>query len=95
MDLLNLTLTTQPFKTLQFFIFATLQYLRRSLVYILAKGGWILVLSLPVFAVGLLLFSVDGPHEKVITSSLFIFSYSLYINVTLYSNNLLLDAFLL
>uniref|UniRef100_A0A804II76 Vacuole membrane protein KMS1 n=1 Tax=Musa acuminata subsp. malaccensis TaxID=214687 RepID=A0A804II76_MUSAM len=78
MDLLNLTLTTQPFKTLQFFIFATLQYLRRSLVYILAKGGWILVLSLPVFAVGLLLFSVDGPHEKHIQEFIHYTKFSLW-----------------
>ncbi|URD73457.1 SNARE associated Golgi protein [Musa troglodytarum] len=78
MDLLNLTLTTQPFKTLQFFIFATLQYLRRSLVYILAKGGWILVLFLPVFAVGLLLLSVDGPHEKHIQELIHYTRFSLW-----------------
>lgn len=64
MDLENLTLTTQPLKTLQLFIFATVQYLRQSLLYILAKGGWIMVFSILVATLGLLLVTVDGPHEK-------------------------------
>ncbi|XP_010905216.1 vacuole membrane protein KMS1 [Elaeis guineensis] len=64
MDLENLTLTTQPVKTLQLFIFATVQYLRQSLLYIVAKGGWIMVFMVLVAAFGLLLVTVDGPHEK-------------------------------
>ncbi|KAG1342266.1 hypothetical protein COCNU_05G004950 [Cocos nucifera] len=64
MDLENLTLTTQPLKTLQLFIFATVQYLRQSLLYIVAKGGWIMVFTVLLAAFGLLLVTVDGPHEK-------------------------------
>lgn len=65
MDLENLTLTTLPLKTLQLFIFATVQYLRQSLLYIVAKGGWIMVFIVLVAALGLLLVTVDGPHEMV------------------------------
>ncbi|WOL16919.1 hypothetical protein Cni_G25707 [Canna indica] len=64
MDLQNLTLITQPFKTLQFFILATLQYLRRSLIYIVTRGGFLLILTTLVLSIGLFLTNADGFHEK-------------------------------
>lgn len=65
LDLENLTLTSQPFKTLKFFILATVQYLKQSILYILRKGGWFMLLSILVVSFGILLIAVDGPHEKV------------------------------
>ncbi|KAJ0093191.1 hypothetical protein Patl1_25393 [Pistacia atlantica] len=63
-ELENLTLTTQPFKTFKYFILAVVQYLKRSILYLLAKGGWLMLLSTVVVAVGVLLVTVDGSHEK-------------------------------
>lgn len=65
MDLQNLTLITQPFRTLQLFILATLQYLRRSLVYIITRGGVLLFLIIPLLAIGLLFTNDYGPQGKV------------------------------
>ncbi|XP_044484139.1 vacuole membrane protein KMS1-like [Mangifera indica] len=63
-ELVNLTLTTQPFRTFKYFILAVVQYLKQSTLYLLAKGGWLLLLSSVVVAVGILLVTVDGSHEK-------------------------------
>ncbi|KAJ0034196.1 hypothetical protein Pint_24842 [Pistacia integerrima] len=63
-ELENLTLTTQPFKTFKYFILAVVQYLKRSILYLLAKGGWLMLLSTVVVAVGVLLVTIDGSHEK-------------------------------
>ncbi|PSS01447.1 Vacuole membrane protein [Actinidia chinensis var. chinensis] len=63
-ELENLTLTTQPFKTLKFFIFAVIKCLKRSVAYLLAHGGWPMVLYAVVVLVGILLFTIDGPHDK-------------------------------
>ncbi|KAJ4722431.1 vacuole membrane protein KMS1-like [Melia azedarach] len=63
-ELENLTLTTQPLKTIKFFILAVIQYLKRSILYLLAKGGWLMLLSTVVVALGILLVTIDGPHEK-------------------------------
>nr|XP_019706640.1 vacuole membrane protein KMS1 [Elaeis guineensis] len=64
LELEKLTLTTQPFRTLKFFLFATVQNLKNLLLYILRKGGWYKVLSILVVAFGLLLMAVDISHEK-------------------------------
>ncbi|XP_012069605.1 vacuole membrane protein KMS1 isoform X2 [Jatropha curcas] len=63
-ELENLTLTTQPFKTLKFFILAMIQYCKQSILYLLAKGGWLMLISTVVAALGILLVTIDGPHEK-------------------------------
>ncbi|KAL5785511.1 hypothetical protein ACOSQ2_007903 [Xanthoceras sorbifolium] len=63
-ELENLSLTTQPIKTLKFFVIAVVQYLKRSTLYLLAKGGWLMLLSTVVGALGVLLMTIDGPHEK-------------------------------
>ena len=69
-ELENLTLTTQPFKTLKFFIFAVIQYLRRTVLYLLSHGGYLMVLCTVGVLVDILLFTIDGPHEKVFCSFL-------------------------
>ncbi|KAL2506783.1 Vacuole membrane protein KMS1 [Abeliophyllum distichum] len=64
LELENLTLITQPVKTLKFFILAIVQYLRRSVAYLLSHGGWIMLLSTIIVIAGVLLVTIDGPHEK-------------------------------
>lgn len=61
----NLTITTQPFRTLKFFVLAVFQYIKSSISYLLAKGGWLMLLSTMAIAVGILVVTIDGPHEKV------------------------------
>lgn len=65
LELDNLTLTTHPVKTLKFFTLAIVQYLKKTARYLLAKGGWFLLLSFVVGAFSIMLISIDGPHEKV------------------------------
>lgn len=65
LDLENLTLYAQPFKTSQLFFFGVVQYLKKSLLYMVRKGGWFMVLSILIVAFWVLLISIDGPHEKV------------------------------
>ncbi|GER39209.1 vacuole membrane protein [Striga asiatica] len=63
-DLENMTLTSQPFKTLKLFIFAVRQYLKRSIAYLLSHFGLLVVLSAAAVIPSVLLVTVDGPHEK-------------------------------
>ncbi|XP_059649887.1 vacuole membrane protein KMS1-like [Cornus florida] len=63
-ELENLTLTAQPFKTLNLFILASIEYIKRSVLYLLAHGGLLMLLSTFVTILGILLVTIDGPHEK-------------------------------
>lgn len=45
---------------------AIIQYVKRSVIYLLAKGGWLMLLSTVVAALGILLVTIDGPHVKVL-----------------------------
>ncbi|XP_074588632.1 vacuole membrane protein KMS1-like [Curcuma longa] len=69
-DLQNLTLATQPFKTFYLFVFATLQYLRQSLIYVLRKGSWIMALTILFAALGFFLVNDYGSSEKHIVELL-------------------------
>lgn len=69
-DLETLTLTTQPCKTLKFFVFAIYDYMKQSVAYLLAKGGWLLVLSTLVMSCGILLATIEGSHEKHVQEAL-------------------------
>ncbi|KAE8077015.1 hypothetical protein FH972_015624 [Carpinus fangiana] len=60
----NLTLTAQPLKTSKFFVLAIFQYVKQSILYLLAKGGWLMLLSTVAVAIGVLIMTIDGPHEK-------------------------------
>ncbi|KAK1307026.1 hypothetical protein QJS10_CPA10g00228 [Acorus calamus] len=64
LDLENLTLTTQPLKTLHLFTLATSLYLKRSLVYILSKGRPLMLLCILLVACGFVLMAIDGPHMQ-------------------------------
>ncbi|KAI3701875.1 hypothetical protein L6452_27299 [Arctium lappa] len=63
-ELENLTLTSQPFKTLKLFTVAIVEYIRRSLIYLLRHGGWLMLLVTVTVAGGVLLLSMDGPHGR-------------------------------
>lgn len=65
-ELENMTLIAQPFKTLKLFIVAVLQYITRSLVYLLTHVVWLMLFVTLTVAAGLLFLSVDGPHGKVL-----------------------------
>lgn len=60
----NLTLKTEPFKVLKFFILVVVQHVKQSVAYLLAKGGWVMLLSVVAMALGFVLMAIDGPHEK-------------------------------
>nr|GEW94352.1 vacuole membrane protein KMS1 [Tanacetum cinerariifolium] len=63
-ELEKLTLTSQPFTTLKFFISAILQHISRSLVYICAHGCLLILLIAAIVVVGVFLVTDDGPHTK-------------------------------
>ncbi|XP_017224685.1 vacuole membrane protein KMS1 [Daucus carota subsp. sativus] len=63
-DLENLTLITQPFKTLKFFILAIIQYLKRVVQYLFGHRAWLMLLSVFLVLGWLLLKNINGPHEK-------------------------------
>eukprot|EP00268_Persea_americana_P054906 TRINITY_DN633_c1_g1_i6.p1 TRINITY_DN633_c1_g1~~TRINITY_DN633_c1_g1_i6.p1 ORF type:complete len:444 (-),score=54.58 TRINITY_DN633_c1_g1_i6:511-1842(-) len=76
LELENLTLTTQPLKTVKNFILATAQCLKRPIVYVLRTGGLFMLLSTIALAFGILLMIVDGPYQKHMQEFL---SYSKYV----------------
>ncbi|KAF8392463.1 hypothetical protein HHK36_022805 [Tetracentron sinense] len=77
-ELENLTLTAQPVKTLKLFILATVEYLKQSTLYLFGKGGWLLLLSSLVAALGILLMTIDGPHEKHVQEILRYFQFGFW-----------------
>ncbi|KAM1066838.1 hypothetical protein EV2_022748 [Malus domestica] len=77
-ELDNLTLTSQPLRTLKFFILAVVQYVKRSISYLLARGGWLVFLSTVVLSLGILLITIDGPHEKHLEELVKYFQFGLW-----------------
>lgn len=65
LELQNLTLTTQPFRTLQLFIFSTLIHLKRSFLYVLMKGSRFMLLSMLIVGFIVLFMTTNGSREKV------------------------------
>uniref|UniRef100_A0A7N0T7R4 Vacuole membrane protein KMS1 n=1 Tax=Kalanchoe fedtschenkoi TaxID=63787 RepID=A0A7N0T7R4_KALFE len=63
-ELESLSLTTQPLKTLKYFVYALIEYMKKSTSYLLAKGGWHLLIITLIGAVVVFLLAMDGPHEK-------------------------------
>ncbi|KAH7665654.1 Vacuole membrane protein VMP1 protein [Dioscorea alata] len=64
LELQNLTLTTQPFRTLQLFIFSTLIHLKRSFLYVLMKGSRFMLLSMLIVGFSVLFMTTNGSREK-------------------------------
>ncbi|KAE9612809.1 putative SNARE associated golgi family protein [Lupinus albus] len=78
MELENLTLTTLPFKTLKFFTLAFIQYIKKTTLYLLSKGGWLMLFSVAIGTLGVVLMSFDGPHEKHLEELLEYFRFGLW-----------------
>ncbi|KAI9114832.1 hypothetical protein K1719_013845 [Acacia pycnantha] len=64
LELENITLATQPFKTIKFFTLAVIQYMKQTILYLSAKGGWLMLFSIVVGALGIMLMAIDAVHEK-------------------------------
>ncbi|GAU18824.1 hypothetical protein TSUD_228140 [Trifolium subterraneum] len=78
MELENLTLTTQPFKTLKYSTLAVIQYIKKTLLYILAKGGWLMLFSVAVGTLGVVLVTLGCLHEKHLEEFLEYFRFGLW-----------------
>lgn len=65
-ELENMTLATQPFETIKFFTLAIIQYMKQTILYLLAKGGWLVLFIIVVGALGIMLMAIDGVHDKVL-----------------------------
>lgn len=63
-ELENLSLTTQPLKTLRFFILAVTDCLRQQISYISAKRSWFVFISLLVITSGIFVRTVLKPDEE-------------------------------
>ncbi|XP_071737017.1 vacuole membrane protein KMS1-like [Rutidosis leptorrhynchoides] len=63
-ELENLTLISQPLKTLKFFVVTIAQYLKKSLVYLLTHGVWFMILVFVTVVGAVLFLSADGPQGK-------------------------------
>ncbi|GAB4835826.1 meiotic spindle pole body protein Kms1 [Ancistrocladus abbreviatus] len=61
-ELENLTLATQPTKTLKFFILAVIQYLRRPLS--VAKDRWFILLTTLAVGIAVFVAAINGPHRE-------------------------------
>lgn len=60
-ELENLTVATQPVKTLKYFVLSIVQCLRGFI----AKCGWVLLLVITASILGCFAMTVGGPHEQV------------------------------
>ncbi|KAK7253167.1 hypothetical protein RIF29_37655 [Crotalaria pallida] len=78
LELDNLTLTTLPFKTLKFFTLAVIQYIKKTTLYLLSRGGWLMLFSVAVGTLGIVLMTFDGPHEKHLEELLEYFRFGLW-----------------
>ncbi|KAJ3698849.1 hypothetical protein LUZ61_002554 [Rhynchospora tenuis] len=66
----NLTLMKQPIKTIRLFTIATVDYLKKLILYILKSGGRVALFFFLIAIVCILLIIVDGPHEKHVDEAL-------------------------
>nr|GMD95100.1 vacuole membrane protein KMS1-like [Ipomoea batatas] len=64
-EIADLTLMTQPFKTLKLFVMAVLEWLRQSLAYLLSHAVWFVLLSCVAVLSGMLLLTTDSANEKM------------------------------
>ena len=61
-ELDNLTLTTQPLRTLKLFAFAVIQWIH---VTIRHRAGWFMFSSTLAGSIGILVMTIGGPHKMV------------------------------
>ncbi|KAK7251166.1 hypothetical protein RIF29_34121 [Crotalaria pallida] len=78
LELDNLTLTTLPFKTLKFFTLVVIQYIKKTTLYLLLRGGWLMLFSVAIGTLGIVLMTFDGPLEKHLGELLEYFRFGLW-----------------
>ncbi|XWS57534.1 hypothetical protein CRYUN_Cryun09bG0182700 [Craigia yunnanensis] len=61
-ELDNLTLTTQPLRTLKLFAFAVIQWIHQT---IRLRAGWFMFSSTLAGSIGILVTTIGGPHEMI------------------------------
>ena len=61
-ELDNLTLTTQPLKTLKLFAFAVTQWIHQTIRH---RAGWFMFSSTLAGSIGILVTTIGGPHKMV------------------------------
>ncbi|CAL5330238.1 unnamed protein product [Camellia sinensis] len=64
-ELENLTLTTDPLKTLKYFTLAVFKCLQQLFFGIFAKRGWLMVLGILACGIAIVVTHVRGAHEEV------------------------------
>ncbi|KAJ3674638.1 hypothetical protein LUZ60_005254 [Juncus effusus] len=74
----NLTLTTQPIKTILYFSLATAEYLKSSAIYLIRHCALLIFFSFLLVAIISSLFILDGPHKKHVKEILNYASFSLW-----------------
>ncbi|XP_062187254.1 vacuole membrane protein KMS1-like [Phragmites australis] len=77
-DLERLTLTSRPFKTLEFFVLAIAQSLGRTCSCVLKKGARLKIVVLLVVSTWVLLLFTDGPHERHVQELLWYVKFGLW-----------------
>ncbi|KAH9301863.1 hypothetical protein KI387_013446 [Taxus chinensis] len=60
----DLVLTKHPFETLKFFTLAILQHLKKLAIYAMTQGWSFLLITILSAALGVIVLTVKGPHEK-------------------------------
>ncbi|CAL5380740.1 unnamed protein product [Camellia sinensis] len=63
-ELENLTLTTDPLKTLKYFTLAVFKCLQQLFFGIFAKRGWLMVLGILAWGIAIVVTNVRGAHEE-------------------------------
>ncbi|XVF41923.1 hypothetical protein PTKIN_Ptkin01aG0319700 [Pterospermum kingtungense] len=61
-ELDNLTLTTQPLRTLKLFAFAVIQWIHQTIQH---PASWFILLSICAGSIGILVMTIGGPHEMI------------------------------
>ncbi|CAA7404140.1 unnamed protein product [Spirodela intermedia] len=78
LEIENLTLASQPFRTLRLFALGTVQYLKQSLVFLVRKGRSFMVMTILLVPILIALLVVEGPHEKHVQEFLHYFRFGVW-----------------
>lgn len=77
-NLERLVLTKHPFYTLKIFTWAIWEYLIKSAIYTMTHGWLFLLMTLLSVSIGVLLLTVNGPHEKHVDELVHYFRFGLW-----------------
>lgn len=74
----GLVLTKHPFDTLKIFTLAILEYIKQSAIYAMTHGWLFLLTTLLSLSIGVILLTVNGPHEKHVDELVHYFRFGLW-----------------